>query len=199
MRPAFWDRLRDRAQRGRSGANGQRLVGRHRLRHGREFRDGRHRRGHRRMVRGPAAVNNLVGLRPTLPLVSRFGMMPARPTTDTLGPDRAFGEGRGDCHGRHRRLRCERPGDGGGRRPGPGSYTQSLTVDGLKGARIGVIREPLDRAPTPRPTTTAGTDGERQLARGFDAAWRGGRRSGDGSRHHRAVGEGCTDGNIFEN
>jgi amidase len=37
-------------------------------------------------VRGPAAVNNLVGLRPTLPLVSRFGMMPARPTTDTLGP-----------------------------------------------------------------------------------------------------------------
>ena len=37
-------------------------------------------------IRGPAAVNNLVGLRPTLPLVSRFGMMPARPTTDTLGP-----------------------------------------------------------------------------------------------------------------
>src|SRR5207302_4684730 len=37
-------------------------------------------------VRGPASVNNLVGLRPTLPLVSRFGMMPARPTTDTLGP-----------------------------------------------------------------------------------------------------------------
>ena len=37
-------------------------------------------------VRGPAAVNNLVGLRPTLPLVSRFGMMPARPSTDTLGP-----------------------------------------------------------------------------------------------------------------
>src|SRR5262249_52385300 len=37
-------------------------------------------------IRGPAAVNSLVGLRPTLPLVSRFGMLPARPTTDTLGP-----------------------------------------------------------------------------------------------------------------
>ena len=37
-------------------------------------------------IRGPAAVHSLVGLRPTLPLVSRFGMMPARPTTDTLGP-----------------------------------------------------------------------------------------------------------------
>src|ERR1700676_3654265 len=37
-------------------------------------------------VRGPAAVSNLVGLRPTVPLVSRFGMFPARPTTDTVGP-----------------------------------------------------------------------------------------------------------------
>src|SRR5205823_185950 len=37
-------------------------------------------------IRGPAAVNNLVGLRPTLPLISRAGMMPAIPTRDTLGP-----------------------------------------------------------------------------------------------------------------
>ena len=37
-------------------------------------------------VRGPAAVSSLVGLRPTLPLVSRFGMLPARPSTDTVGP-----------------------------------------------------------------------------------------------------------------
>lgn len=37
-------------------------------------------------VRGPAAVSNLVGLRPTLPLVSRNGLMPANPTQDTMGP-----------------------------------------------------------------------------------------------------------------
>jgi len=30
-------------------------------------------------VRGPAAVHSLVGLRPTVPLVSRYGMMPAKP------------------------------------------------------------------------------------------------------------------------
>jgi amidase len=36
-------------------------------------------------VRGPAALNSLVGLRPTVPLVSRFGMMPATPSQDTLG------------------------------------------------------------------------------------------------------------------
>src|SRR6266849_2948855 len=37
-------------------------------------------------IRGPAAVGSLVGLRPTVPLVSRFGMMPATPSQDTLGP-----------------------------------------------------------------------------------------------------------------
>jgi Asp-tRNA(Asn)/Glu-tRNA(Gln) amidotransferase A subunit family amidase len=40
-------------------------------------------------VRGPAAVSSLVGLRPTLPLVSRYGMLPARPSTDTVGPSHA--------------------------------------------------------------------------------------------------------------
>jgi len=37
-------------------------------------------------IRGPAAVESCVGLRPTLPLVSRFGMLPANPTQDTMGP-----------------------------------------------------------------------------------------------------------------
>src|SRR5215813_10038967 len=37
-------------------------------------------------IRGPASVGNLVGLRPTVPLVSRHGMFPATPTRDTVGP-----------------------------------------------------------------------------------------------------------------
>src|SRR5262245_63747224 len=37
-------------------------------------------------VRGPASAGSLVGLRPTLPLVSRFGMLPFLPTYDTVGP-----------------------------------------------------------------------------------------------------------------
>ena len=37
-------------------------------------------------TRGPAAVGSLVGLRPTVALVSRHGMLPSKPTTDTLGP-----------------------------------------------------------------------------------------------------------------
>ena len=37
-------------------------------------------------IRGPASHESLVGLRPTVPLVSRAGMMPFAPTRDTLGP-----------------------------------------------------------------------------------------------------------------
>jgi Asp-tRNA(Asn)/Glu-tRNA(Gln) amidotransferase A subunit family amidase len=95
-------------------------------------------------VRGPASVNNLVGLRPTLPLVSRFGMLPARPTTDTLGPiarsvkdaaivlDVIAGYDANDAVTAYTIGHV------------PASYTQSLAADGLKGARIGVLREPLD-------------------------------------------------------
>lgn len=95
-------------------------------------------------VRGPAAVNNLVGLRPTLALVSRFGMMPARPTTDTLGPiarsvkdaaiilDVIAGYDTNDP------VTVDAVGHV------PATYTQFLKTDGLRGARIGVIREPLD-------------------------------------------------------
>jgi Asp-tRNA(Asn)/Glu-tRNA(Gln) amidotransferase A subunit family amidase len=95
-------------------------------------------------VRGPAAVNNLVGLRPTVPLVSRFGMMPARPTTDTLGPIARSVKDAAIILDVIAGYDANDPvtADSVGRVPP--TYTQSLTADGLKGARIGVIREPLD-------------------------------------------------------
>ncbi len=95
-------------------------------------------------TRGPAAVHSLVGLRPTVPLVSRFGMLPARPSTDTLGPiarsvrdaamvlDTIAGYDPND------------PVTAAAVAQVPGTYTQFLSVDGLKGARIGVVRDPLD-------------------------------------------------------
>ena len=55
-------------------------------------------------IRGPAAVNNLVGLRPTLPLVSRHGMSPARPINRYDRSNHAYGEGCGARVRRHRRL-----------------------------------------------------------------------------------------------
>jgi len=103
-------------------------------------------------IRGPAAVNNLVGLRPTVPLVSRFGMLPARPSTDTLGP---IGRSVKDVALILDVIAGYDPNDpvtaeSVGRQPA--TYTQALTADGLKGARIGIIREPLDpRADTSSP------------------------------------------------
>ncbi|MCG8468435.1 MAG: amidase [Gemmatimonadetes bacterium] len=95
-------------------------------------------------IRGPAAVQSLVGLRPTVPLVSRHGMMPANPTTDTMGPmtrtvtdaaivlDAIAGYDPND------------PVTAYAAREVPESYAAGLESDALRGARIGVIREPMD-------------------------------------------------------
>jgi amidase len=100
-------------------------------------------------IRGPAAVASLVGLRPTVPLVSRYGMLPATPTNDTLGPitrtvrdaaillDVIAGYDPNDPLTAYADGRV------------PSSYTSFLTRDGLKGARIGVIREPMDSKSDP--------------------------------------------------
>jgi amidase len=95
-------------------------------------------------IRGPAAVSNLVGVRPTVPLVSRFGMMPAKPANDTLGPMTRTVR---DAAILLEVLAGYDPND-----PitayaigqVPASYTKFLDSEGLAGARIGVIREPMD-------------------------------------------------------
>jgi Asp-tRNA(Asn)/Glu-tRNA(Gln) amidotransferase A subunit family amidase len=100
-------------------------------------------------VRGPAAVNNLVGLRPTLPLVSRFGMMPARPTTDTLGPIARSVKDAAIVLDVIAGYDADDPVTADSVGHVPATYTQFLTLDGLTGARIGVIREPLDPTADP--------------------------------------------------
>jgi amidase len=95
-------------------------------------------------IRGPAAVSSLVGLRPTLPLVSRHGMFPARPTTDTLGPitrtvrDAAIVLDVIAGYDSNDPVTAYAVGQI------PASYTSSLALDGLRGARFGVIRQPMD-------------------------------------------------------
>jgi amidase len=100
-------------------------------------------------IRGPAARGALVGLRPTLPLVSRFGMMPGVPTRDTLGPlartvrdtalllDVIAGYDPNDpvtaaCVGHV-----------------AASYTDFLVPDALRGIRLGIIREPMNKEADP--------------------------------------------------
>lgn len=105
-------------------------------------------------IRGPAAVSNLVGLRPTLPLVSRHGMMPANPTQDTMGPmtrcvadaalllDVIAGYDPKDP------ITAESVGEI------PASYAEGLRPDALRGVRVGVLRT---RSNPPAARDTAAT------------------------------------------
>jgi amidase len=95
-------------------------------------------------TRGPAAVNNVVGLRPTLPLVSRHGLFPARPSTDTLGPVARTVRDAALLFDAIVGYDPKDPITAYGVGHMPRSYAASLSADALKGARIGVIRQPMD-------------------------------------------------------
>lgn len=91
-------------------------------------------------IRGRAAVHSLVGLRPTVPLVSRSGMLPSNPTQDTMGPmtrtvadaarvlDVIAGYDHNDP------ITAYSVGHI------PASYSDALKPTALRGARIGILR-----------------------------------------------------------
>ena len=92
-------------------------------------------------IRSPASACNLVGLRPTMGLVSRAGLIPCGLTHDIIGPitrtvadaaimmDAMAGHDSADPSTR----------EAGAHIP-PGSYTAFLDQGGLQGARIGVLK-----------------------------------------------------------
>jgi amidase len=97
----------------------------------------------------PASVNSVVGIKPTLGLVSRSGVIPIAHSQDTVGP---FGRTVADAAallgvlaGSDPRDASTMPGSGspGSRREaasGVRDYAQNLDSEGLRGARIGVPR-----------------------------------------------------------
>jgi Asp-tRNA(Asn)/Glu-tRNA(Gln) amidotransferase A subunit family amidase len=99
-------------------------------------------------IRGPAAFLSIVGLRPTLGLVSRAGIVPLDPERDVAGPmtrtiadaaavlDVIAGEDHDDTMSA--RSRGHLPTEG---------YSAHLKVAALRGARIGVLRQ-LSNTPT---------------------------------------------------
>jgi amidase len=98
-------------------------------------------------IRIPSSHNNIVGLRPTLGLSSRAGIIPFGHTQDTGGPmartvrdvalvlDATVGYDPGDVITTTSAGRI------------PATYTSTLTPDALKGARIGVLTEFFGAAP----------------------------------------------------
>ena len=92
-------------------------------------------------ITSPAAACSLVGLKPTIGLVSRSGIIPIAHTQDTAGPmartvtDAAILLGA---------LADRDPRDAAtlsSARSAPADYTRFLDANGLKGARIGVARK----------------------------------------------------------
>lgn len=96
----------------------------------------------------PSNTNGLVGFKPTLGLVSRSGIVPIAHSQDTAGPmartvaDAAalLGAMAGPDPDDRATLAGAEPAPPGRPGPAPTDYTRSLDPDGLKGARIGVVR-----------------------------------------------------------
>ncbi len=95
-------------------------------------------------IRGPAAVSSLVGLRPTLPLVSRFGMLPANPTQDTMGPMTRTVADAARVLDVLAGYDANDPVTAYSVGHIPATYTAALKTDALRGARIGVLRTRRD-------------------------------------------------------
>lgn len=95
-------------------------------------------------IRGPSSHTALVGFRTTLGLISRSGIVPLYLRNDVVGPMCRTVE---DATRVLDALAGYDPADpitehGRGKNAGP--YTRSLVPDGLRGARIGVLREVSD-------------------------------------------------------
>lgn len=88
----------------------------------------------------PASAMAVVGLKPTVGLVSRAGVIPISPTQDTVGP---MGRSVEDVATLLSALTAVDPDDAAMKAPGRKAeedYTKALDRDGLKGKRLGVVR-----------------------------------------------------------
>lgn len=100
-------------------------------------------------IRGPSSHNSLVGFRTTMGLISREGIVPLDLRNDVVGPmcrtvedatrvlEIMVGYDAKDAITKYSKGKV------------PANYTQFLQKNGLKGARIGVLRELSDDNPDP--------------------------------------------------
>ena len=95
----------------------------------------------------PAVTNGVVGIKPTLGLISRSGIIPIAHTQDTAGPmartvtDAAIVLGAMVGHDKDDEITVDA-------RKGAKDYTKFLDADGLKGARLGLVMQFLPRQNT---------------------------------------------------
>jgi Asp-tRNA(Asn)/Glu-tRNA(Gln) amidotransferase A subunit family amidase len=107
-------------------------------------------------IRGPSSHQALVGIRSTMGLTSRAGVMPLNLQADIAGP---IGRSVEDVTAVFQAIVGEDPDDpatAAGRGRPRENYAQALQRDGLKGARIGVLRQAYERS-TAGPQPAGGT------------------------------------------
>jgi amidase len=106
----------------------------------------------------PAAVAGLVGLKPTVGVVSRSGIIPISVSQDTAGP---MGRTVADVAlllGGMAGVDDTDPAAGAARGKVPADYTTFLKPDALKGRRIGVLRQAMGFHPDVDAAMTAAFD-----------------------------------------
>ena len=89
----------------------------------------------------PSNANGLVGIKPTLGLVSRAGIIPIAHSQDTAGPmTRTVSDG-AILLGAMTGVDPRDPATAGSENHSHSDYTAFLDADGLRGARIGILRQ----------------------------------------------------------
>jgi amidase len=91
----------------------------------------------------PSTSNGLVGIKPTLGLVSRTGIVPIAHSQDTAGPMARTVADAAALLGAIAGADADDPATKDSDRRGLRDYTKALDAKGLKGARIGVVRNKL--------------------------------------------------------
>ena len=91
-------------------------------------------------VVSPSSVNGIVGIKPTLGLVSRSGIIPIAHSQDTAGPMARSVADAALLLGAMAGLDPKDSATGKDPSQVPRDYTRFLDPDGLKGARLGIVR-----------------------------------------------------------
>src|SRR5262249_14998088 len=100
-------------------------------------------------IRGPASNESLVGLRPTLPLGSRVGLLPSTPHRDKLRPTNRTVRDAVIVLDVIAGYDPKDPVTAQSYGQKPASYTSFLERNGLRGLRLGVIRTAVGRDADP--------------------------------------------------
>ena len=89
----------------------------------------------------PSGVNGIVGIKPTVGLVSRAGIIPIAHSQDTAGPVARSVADVAILLGALTGVDADDPATEAGRGKALADYTKFLDPEGLRGARIGVVRK----------------------------------------------------------